>query len=72
MSLNGIKIQTTQSGVPSKVTFDLKKLHKTHPEIADMLEDILDIADADKHRHEPTKDWGTIKAKADKKHSPKS
>lgn len=57
----GIKIIKDSKGNINSVAFSMRH-HK------EMLQDYLDLLEAQKRKDEPTKQWDEVKAKLDKKH----
>ncbi|MEY2829004.1 MAG: hypothetical protein RIQ33_862 [Bacteroidota bacterium] len=62
-NINGIQVMST-----TKVIIDFEKLYEASPSIAEQIEDLLDIVEAEQSLHEPTIPWETVKKKLDKKH----
>jgi|GEM_PF-5711046 len=65
MNIPAIKIERDQAGKTSRVIFDARKHRR-------LLEDILDALEAKERLKNPVLiPWEDVKAKLDKKHSPK-
>lgn len=59
--ISGIQVKKDARGHATQVIISVRK----HP---DLVEDLLDIIEAEKHRHEPTTPLKEVLAKLDKKH----